>query len=102
MNQLLIDIIVVLAGLIDNLKYFLQSKTMEEECSVKGVSKSFLIISIVVRAIILIYSIYIKNIAFIIVYITGMFAVLHCHNQYLKICKRNKNRKSISWEEILK
>lgn len=102
MIKIIIEIIIILAGLIDNIKYILLSKTMEEECSVQGISKSFLIISIVARVIILMYAIYIKNTAFIIVYAIGMIATLHCHNQYLKICKRNKNRKSISWEEILK
>lgn len=95
MIKTIVEIIVIIAGLIDNAKYILLSRTMTEENCVQGISKSFLIISVIVRAIILMYAIYINNFAFIIVYAIGMVATLHCHNQYLKICKRNKEEASL-------
>lgn len=90
MIKLIVDIIVIIAGFFDNGKYILQSKKMKESCDVEGVSNSFLIISVIVRAIILCYAIYINNVVFIVVYATGMIAVWHCYNTYMKICRKNK------------
>ena len=92
MVKLIVDSIVMIAGFLDNGKYLLQSKKMKESCDVEGVSNSFLIISVIVRAIILCYAFYINNMVFIVVYLTGMVAVWHCYNTYIKICRKSKNK----------
>ena len=79
MTTIVLAILAVFFGLLDNCKYLLQAKKIRKFNKPKSVSKRFLLISIVTRLFLVMYSLYVGYWVFVTIYFIGLFTTFNAY-----------------------